>query len=156
MNTSKETTLLKMSHLVAQQCITIGHVSKIVSILLSKLSDCPNTGTSLCGQPRLGETLSNVLVAHTFLQAGFTLSPAIHTSPGSVCKTIASRRLRLRYLWYDWHKSAKVTSIVPRLPYVFYSWKKGAKEKPFLGTRLIFHIHLLTGRPEAGSMKSAQ
>ncbi len=24
------------------------HVSKIVSILLSKLSDCPNTDTSLC------------------------------------------------------------------------------------------------------------
>ncbi len=27
---------------------TLGHVSKIVSILLSKLSDCPNTDTSLC------------------------------------------------------------------------------------------------------------
>ncbi len=26
----------------------LGHVSKIVSILLSKLSDCPNTGTLLC------------------------------------------------------------------------------------------------------------
>ncbi len=26
----------------------LGHVSKIVSILLSKLSDCPNTDTSVC------------------------------------------------------------------------------------------------------------
>ncbi len=26
----------------------LGHVSKIVRILLSKLSDCPNTDTSLC------------------------------------------------------------------------------------------------------------
>ncbi len=26
----------------------LGHVSKIVSILLSKLGDCPNTDTSLC------------------------------------------------------------------------------------------------------------
>ncbi len=29
-------------------CHYFGHVSKIVSILLSKLSDCPNTITSLC------------------------------------------------------------------------------------------------------------
>ncbi len=28
--------------------VTMEHVSKIVSILLSKLSDCPNTDTSLC------------------------------------------------------------------------------------------------------------
>ncbi len=28
--------------------LLLGHVSKIVSILLSKLSDCPNNDTPLC------------------------------------------------------------------------------------------------------------
>ncbi len=38
----------------------LGHVSKIVSILLCKLSDCPNTDTSLCycNNPFFNSTLA--------------------------------------------------------------------------------------------------
>ncbi len=43
---------VKLGHYSSTPCVTIGtllgHVSKIVSILLSKLSYCPNTDTSLC------------------------------------------------------------------------------------------------------------
>ncbi len=41
-------TLLKMGHYYSTTVLLLGHVSKIVSILLSKLSDCPNTDTLLC------------------------------------------------------------------------------------------------------------
>ncbi len=41
--------LLKMGrYYIATMCYELGHVSNTVSILFSKLSDCPNTNTLLC------------------------------------------------------------------------------------------------------------
>ncbi len=42
------TTMSKMGCYLWHNIVTIGHVSKIVGLLLSKLSDCLNSDTSLC------------------------------------------------------------------------------------------------------------
>ncbi len=47
-NLSYQDTVKNGSLLYHNNVLLVGHVSKLVSILLSKLSDCPNIDTSLC------------------------------------------------------------------------------------------------------------
>ncbi len=53
-----------MGRYYAQQCVTIGHVSKIVSILLSKLSHCANNDTLLCYCNCKSPVRPSVIAAH--------------------------------------------------------------------------------------------
>ncbi len=79
----------------------MGHVSKIVSILLSKVSDCPNTDTSLCycNNPFLTEKLVYI---NSEAQEKVTYSNAVHVyregKKEEECKQVT---VRFKYITPD-------------------------------------------------------
>ncbi len=68
------------------------HVSKIVSILLSKLSDCPNTDTSLCYcNPFITVCMGLCMMSMTYTAAGWSYS--------CICGTCIYRIVRIISPW---------------------------------------------------------
>ncbi len=96
-------TLLKMGCYYYSTTISVsllGHVSKIVSILLSKLSNCPSTDTSLCycNYPFLTVIYmlcGSLIPSMDFLQYHCSSSLA---DTASVCKEKAGLRARLHWI----------------------------------------------------------
>ncbi len=76
--------------------LLLGHVSKIVSILLSKLSNCPNTDTLLCycNYPFLIVHSWYPQVVHQLIERKQSEIRKVH--PGLTCFSDGVRRIEMK------------------------------------------------------------